>query len=128
MTAAKCGRHPGPRDLSVWKAAKGYGAESKPSKGDCTPGSWVTWTTPRGVDRSGVVSGDPLSVAAARRHVPMDKVARCTAVIIPADGGDVLPLLRKTAKEPDAQTKDGGRWRPVVPLRNQSNSQEEKAA
>jgi hypothetical protein len=127
VTAATRGRHPGPRDLSVWKTAKGYGAESKPSKGDCTPGSWVTWTTPRGVDRSGVISSDPLSVAAARRHVPMDKVTRCTAVIIPADGGDVLPLLRKTAKEPNFQTKDGGRWRSVV-TRDRSHSKEAKAA
>lgn len=127
MTAADCGRRPGARDLSVWKSAKAYGAESKPSKGDCTPGSWVTWTTPKGRQRTGIVSNDPATVATVRRHVPMDKVSRCTAVIIPADGGDVLPLLRKTAKEPSAQTKEGRRWRSVAPL-NRTNSQEAKAA
>ncbi|WP_185300448.1 hypothetical protein [Streptomyces finlayi] len=57
----------------------------------------------------------------------MDKAVRCTAVIIPADGGDMLPLLRKTAKDPHTQTKDGGWWRPVVPL-NRTNSQEVTAA
>ncbi|MEI5099543.1 hypothetical protein RB200_14300 [Streptomyces sp. PmtG] len=74
------------------------------------------------------MSNDPATVATARNHVPMDRATRCTAVIIPADGGDVLPLLRKTAKEPSAQTKDGGRWRPVVPVRNRINSQEATAA
>ncbi|MET9468953.1 hypothetical protein ABZY44_29995 [Streptomyces sp. NPDC006544] len=73
------------------------------------------------------MSNDAATVATVRRHVPMDKGTRCTAVIIPADGGDVLPLLRKTAKEPNAQTKDGGRWRSVVPL-NRTNSQEAAAA
>lgn len=128
MTAADCGRHPRLTDLSLWKSAKAYGAESKPSKGDCTPGSWVTWTTPKGKRRTGIVSNDPLSMAAVRRHVPMDKVSRCTAVIVPADGGDALPLLRKSAKEPNFQTKDGGRWRPVASLRNRTNSQEVNAA
>ncbi len=126
MTATLGGRHPRPHDLSLWKNTKGYGAESKPSKGDCTPGSWVTWTTPKGKSRTGVVSNDPLTVATVRRHVPMNKVSRCTAVIVPADGGDVLPLLRKTAKEPHVQTKYGGRWRPVVSTR--TNSKEVEAA
>jgi hypothetical protein len=127
VTAAECGRHPGPRDLSVWKSAKAYGAGSKPSKGNCTPGSLVTWTTPRGKDRTGIVSDDLLTVAAVSRRIPMDKALRCTAVIIPADGGDMLPLLRKTAKEPHVQTKDGGRWRSVVPL-SRTNPQEVTAA
>ncbi|MFF1498860.1 hypothetical protein ACFVZR_03015 [Streptomyces sp. NPDC058316] len=73
------------------------------------------------------MSDDLLSVAAASRRIPMDKASRCTAVIIPADGGDMLPLLRKTAKHPNAQTKDGGRWRSVVPL-NRTNPQEVSAA
>lgn len=127
MTAAECGRHPGPRDLSVWKSAKGYGAGSKPSKGKCTPGSWVTWMTPRGKDRTGIVSDDLLTVASVARRIPTGKAVRCIAVIIPADGGDLLPLLRRTAKEPHHQTKDGGRWRSVVPL-NRTNSQEKAAA
>lgn len=92
------------------------------------PGSWVTWTTPKGKRRTGIVSSDPLSVAAVRRLVSMDKVSRCTAVIVPADGGEALPLLRKSAKEPNFQTKDGGRWRPVVSLRNRTDSQEVNAA
>lgn len=111
----------------MWKSAKRYGAGSKPSKGKCTPGSWVTWTTPRGKDRTGIVSDDLLTVTAVARRIPLDKAVRCTAVIIPADGGDMLPLLRRTAKEPHQQTKDGGRWRSVVPL-NRTNSQETAAA
>lgn len=79
------------------------------------------------MDRTGVVSDDPVALREARRHVPSAKVSRCTAVIIPADGGDVLPLLKATNKEPDAQTKDGGRWRTVTPL-VQTHSQEAKAA
>ncbi|MFD7070137.1 hypothetical protein ACFV97_23225 [Streptomyces sp. NPDC059913] len=110
----------------MWKSAKGYGAGSKPSKGNCTPGAWVTWITPRGKERTGIVSDDPLTVAAVSRHIPMDKALRCTAVIIPADGGDMLPLLRRTAKQPHVQTKDGGRWRPVVPLKR-TNPQEAAA-
>ncbi|MEU6921299.1 hypothetical protein [Streptomyces sp. NPDC046631] len=73
------------------------------------------------------MSDDLLTVAAVSRRIPMDKALRCTAVIIPADGGDVLPLLRKTAKQPHAQTKDGGRWRSVVPL-SRTNLQEVTAA
>ncbi|GGR75427.1 hypothetical protein GCM10010236_32690 [Streptomyces eurythermus] len=128
MTAADCGRHPRPRDLSVWKNAKAYGADSKPCRRVYAPGSWVVWTTPKGKRRTGIVSSDPLSLEAVRRHVRWDKVGRCNSVIVPADGGDALPLLQKTAKEPHFQTKDGGRWRPVTPLRNQTNPQEVDAA
>ncbi|MFH8609581.1 hypothetical protein ACH4D5_19100 [Streptomyces sp. NPDC018029] len=67
-------------------------------------------------------------MAAVRRVIPSDKVTRCTAVIIPADGGDTLPLLRKSAKESHALTKDNGRWREVTPAHNQTAREELTAA
>lgn len=130
MTAAECGRHPRPHDLSPWKNAKGYGAGSKPARRDYAPGSWVLWSTPNGRRRMGIVSDDPFALAAVKRsaQVGQAKESRCKAVVIPADGGDALPLCPKAPNHPHALIKDGGRWQPVRPHHRQTNSKEEKAA
>ncbi|MEU7407979.1 hypothetical protein AB0B40_01385 [Streptomyces sp. NPDC042638] len=113
----------------MWKNATGYGAGSKPSKSDYAPGSWVIWTTPNGRRRMGIVSDDPFTLAAVKRsaQVGQTREAQCKAVVIPADGGDVLPLSPKSKKHPQAVIKDGGRWRPVR-AHNQTNSQKAQAA
>ncbi|MER6914642.1 hypothetical protein ABT354_23465 [Streptomyces sp. NPDC000594] len=113
----------------MWKNATGYGAGAKPSKRDYAPGSWVAWTAPNGKQREGIVSSDPFALATVRRsaQVGQAKEARCKAVVVPADGGDSLPLCPATPKHPEAVIKDGGRWRPVRP-RHRTNSQEAAAA
>ncbi|MFJ6103510.1 hypothetical protein ACIQHY_21180 [Streptomyces sp. NPDC092359] len=101
----------------MWKAAKGYGAGSKPSRRDYGPGSWVLWTSPDGRRRMGVISNDAFTLAAVKRSASVGQAreSRCKAVVIPADGGDALPLCPAMKNHPQAVIKDGGRWRPVRP-------------
>lgn len=111
------GRPPTFRDLSSWKAAKSYGAASKPVQRDYAPGSWVSWTTPRGQLRTGVVTSDPFTVAAAKRAAEVGgaKDARTRVAVIPADGGEALPLCLPDSNHPETLIKESGRWRPVRP-------------
>ncbi|GAA1922196.1 hypothetical protein GCM10009716_33460 [Streptomyces sodiiphilus] len=115
VTAAQCGRHPRPTDTAAWRAAKRYGAESKPSKRAYGPGSWVSWTAPTGQQRTGVVTRDDLTVRSAKRaaEVGEAKDGRTRAAVVPADGGETLPLALPHWNDPAALVKDGGRWRPV---------------
>ncbi|MBB5938808.1 hypothetical protein FHS42_005899 [Streptomyces zagrosensis] len=121
-TASRGGRHPRPFDLSTWKQARGYGAQSKPSERDYGPGSWVMWTAPSGRRRMGVVSDDPFTLAAVKRsmQVGQSKEARCKAVVVPADGGDILPLCLPNSNNPHALLTDDGRWRPARPHHQQT--------
>ncbi|AXU14526.1 hypothetical protein I3J09_17855 [Streptomyces clavuligerus] len=65
----------------------------------------------------GVVSDDRFTLATVRRsaQVGQAKESRCKAVVLPADGGDALPLCPATKNHPHAVIKDGGRWRPAHP-------------
>ncbi|GGV14543.1 hypothetical protein GCM10010245_25270 [Streptomyces spectabilis] len=130
MTAARRGHHPRPTDSALWKSAKGYGAGAKPSKRDYAPGSWVTWTTPRGKSRTGIVTTDPVTVAQVKRTAEVGgaRDARTRAAVIPSDGGDTVPLCLPNSNNPDAQVKDNGRWRNATPAHNQSTHEEAQAA
>lgn len=111
------GRHPTFRDLSAWKSAKSYGAGSNPVRRNYAAGSWVSWTTPRGECRTGVVTSDPFTVTATKRAAEVGgaKDARTRAAVIPADGGEALPLCLPDSNHPETLIKESGRWRPVRP-------------
>ncbi|MEW1548985.1 hypothetical protein [Streptomyces tsukubensis] len=78
----------------------------------------------------GVVSDDAFTLATVRRtaQVGQAKEARCKAVVVPADGGDALPLCLATANHPNPVIKDGGRWRPVHPHHERTNPPKAAAA
>lgn len=90
----------------------------------------MAWTAPNGKGRLGIVSDDLFTLSAVKRsaQVGQSKEAQCKAVVIPADGGEALPLCPKTKRNPQAVIKDGGKWRPARPYHSQSNSQKEQAA
>lgn len=114
----------------MWKNAKGYGSGSRQSKRDYAPGSWVSWTTPHGRRRTGVVTADPFTVAAAKRAAGVGgaKESRTRVAVVPSDGGDTIPLCLPNGNNPDALVKDDGRWRHVATAHYQTQREEETAA
>ncbi len=81
-----------------------------------------------------MVTRDDLTVYAAKRaaQVGAAKDSRTRAAVVPADGGEALPLALPNSNNSGALVKDDGRWRPVSPAHhlsaNQSTRQEVSAA
>ncbi|HEY8979248.1 MAG TPA: hypothetical protein VIU15_06660 [Streptomyces sp.] len=128
MTVVRGGRHPRPTDHSLWKRAKGYGADSRPSRADYAPGSWVRWTDAKGRTRTGVISGDVFTLAAILRTVPTGSKT-CRALVVPADGGEALPVSLSTSNRPETLVKaTNGRWCRLTPSHAQPSLMEADAA
>ncbi|MBD0840906.1 hypothetical protein ICC28_19665 [Streptomyces sp. TRM68416] len=77
----------------------------------------MSWTSPNGKQRTGIVSEDLFTLRAAIRaaDVGSSVTARARVVVIPSDGGEALPLCLPTSNDPDARVKDDGRYRHATP-------------
>ncbi|MGW6456716.1 hypothetical protein ACWF94_12465 [Streptomyces sp. NPDC055078] len=114
----------------MWKNARGYGAGSRQSKRDYAPGSWVSWSTPYGKRRTGIVTADPFAVAAAKSAAQVGGAneSRTRAAVVPSDGGDAVPLCLPNSNNPEALIKDDGRWRHAAPAHRHPRREEATAA
>ncbi|MGW5256950.1 hypothetical protein ACWERW_29005 [Streptomyces sp. NPDC004012] len=69
------------------------------------------WTGTNGRDYQGIVSTDRATLHQVTGEVATgSRSARVKAVIIPADGSDILPLALPNANHWKAEAKQAGRW------------------
>lgn len=102
--------------------------DSRPSRADYAPGSWVKWTGPGGRSRTGVISRDPFTLASILRTVPTGSKT-CRVLVVPADGGEALPVSLATSNRPETLVKEtNGRWCRLVPHHAQPSLMEADAA
>lgn len=74
----------------------------------------MRWTGTNGRDYQGIVSTDRETLHHVSREVPFGpRSARVKAVIIPADGSEILPLALPNANHYKAEAKQAGRWMQV---------------
>lgn len=103
-------KHPTPKDTTVWRSARGS-LPTKPSRKAFSAGSWVKWTGTNGRDYHGIVSNDRATLHQVTGEVATgSRSARVKAVIIPADGSEILPLALPNANHWKAEAKQAGRW------------------